>query len=375
LTDAQEKRPSRVFMTADAVGGVWHYVVDLAGGLRSYGVETIVAVMGPPPSKAQRAKAAAAGISLVETGLPLDWMAANAAEVEEAGCAIGRLAARFSPDVVHLNSPALAATGAFPCVVVAVAHSCVATWWRTMRAAPMPADFAWQFDLVGRGYRAADAILAPTASFAELTALTYGLSAAPLVVRNGRARSAAAWRSSEASVVFTAGRLWDEGKNVAALDRAAANLGIPVLAAGPVQGPNGTRVEFSHLRLLGVLDGADIARQLAARPIFVSTARYEPFGLAVLEAAQAGCALILSDIPTFRELWDGAAVFVSPCDDVAVASAVEHLWRDHDFRAGLGRTARERSEVYSAAAMCAGVWSIYRSLVSRKDPRDVGAAA
>ena len=40
-------------------------------------------------------------------------------------------------------------------------------------------------------------------------------------------------------------------------------------------------------------------------------ARYEPFGLAVLEAAQAGMRLVLSDIPSFRELWDGAATFVA----------------------------------------------------------------
>ena len=39
--------------------------------------------------------------------------------------------------------------------------------------------------------------------------------------------------------------------------------------------------------------------------------RFEPFGLAVLEAARAGCALVLSDIATFRELWDGAALFVA----------------------------------------------------------------
>ena len=34
----------------------------------------------------------------------------------------------------------------------------------------------------------------------------------------------------------------------------------------------------------------------------------------MLEAASAGCPLILGDIPTFRELWDGAAVFVAPDD-------------------------------------------------------------
>ena len=79
-----------------------------------------------------------------------------------------------------------------------------------------------------------------------------------------------------------------------------------------------------------------ISEQLGARPIFVSVARYEPFGLAVLEAAQAGCALVLSDIPTFRELWGGAALFVPANDDRALVSHVERLANEPD-RGGLDR--------------------------------------
>ena len=104
---------------------------------------------------------------------------------------------------------------------------------------------------------------------------------------------------------FTAGRLWDEGKNIATLDRAAACLGIPFQAAGPLVGPNGQRVALAHLHPLGAIDERTLADYLSARPVFVSAARYEPFGLAVLEAALAGCPLVLADIPTFRELWDG----------------------------------------------------------------------
>ena len=109
--------------------------------------------------------------------------------------------------------------------------------------------------------------------------------------------------------VLTAGRLWDEGKNVAALDRAAEHLPFKICAAGPLTGPNGASVEFDRLDWLGILDAAGLQDMMARTAVFVSPALYEPFGLAVLEAAQAGCALVLSDIPTFRELWDGAALF------------------------------------------------------------------
>ena len=109
---------------------------------------------------------------------------------------------------------------------------------------------------------------------------------------------------------------------------------------------------------------SSIARWLKAAPVFVSSALYEPFGLAVLEAAQAGCPLVLSDIPSFRELWDGAALFVSPDDDAAFAWAVEDIVADAALRARLGAAAGERALDYSVEAMAAGTLDVYRSLLA-----------
>ena len=358
----KRQRPLRLFMTVDAVGGVWPYTLDLASGLRPHGVETVLAVLGPAPSRDQREAARTSGLEVVETGLPLDWTAPRPQDVDDVAWAIARLATEAEPDIVHLNSPALAASAVFPAPVVAVAHSCLATWWAANRTGPMPPDFLWRTDLTRRGYRVADVVTAPTAAFAAATRRAYGLTATPTVVRNGR-RAAALDRVPSEPVVFTAGRLWDEGKNLAALDRAASRLSAPVLAAGPLEGPNGARVALDYVRALGRLDDREIARRLSARPIFVSTARYEPFGLAVLEAAQAGCPLVLSDIPTFRELWDGAAVFVPADDHGALAGALETLLQDSVMRDRLGGTARERSRAYGVGAMSAGMLGVYRELL------------
>jgi glycosyltransferase involved in cell wall biosynthesis len=358
-------RPMRVFMTADAVGGVWQYALDAAHGLRAHGVETVLATLGPRPPPDQREAARRAGVAeLLETDLPLDWTADRSEAVLAAGAAVTRLAAERRPDIVHLNSAALAAGASFPAPVVAVCHSCVATWWAAMRAEPLPPDFVWRTDLVRRGYEAAAALTAPTAAFAEATARAYGLGQAPRVVRNGRRAPGASAVTAPEHAVFTAGRLWDEGKNLAALDRAAARLAIPVEAAGPLEGPNGARIALAQVRPLGRLDDEAVARRLARRPIVASVARYEPFGLAVLEAAQAGCALVLSDIPTFRELWEGAALFVPADDDRAIADAILRLAGDPALRARLGQAAQERSQAYSVDAMSAGLAAVYRSLLA-----------
>jgi glycosyltransferase involved in cell wall biosynthesis len=359
-------RNLRLFMTADAVGGVWQYALDLARGLARHGVETTLAVLGPSPRPAQVEEASAVpGLALLPLDLPLDWTAATPGEVTRAATALAALADQVGADLIHLNSAALGAGARFHAPVVIGCHSCVATWWETVRSAPLPEDFLWRAKLVLQGYRAADALIAPTAAFADATCRTYGLREAPHVVHNGRSVVAARpdRPAFSASFAFTAGRLWDEGKNLAVLDRAAARLSLPMVAAGPLAGPNGARIDLRNLKTLGQLSEGEIARWLKPAPVFVSSALYEPFGLAVLEAAQACCPLVLSDIPTFRELWDGAALFVAPDDDRAFAEAVDEIVADPSLRARLGTAACKRARDYSVEAMAAGTFEIYRSLL------------
>jgi glycosyltransferase involved in cell wall biosynthesis len=352
-------RAPRVLMTTDAVGGVWTYALDLAAGLSSAGVETFLLAMGPSPSPDQTAQARAIpGLRLVETRLPLDWLANGPGEILEAGGAVRTLARRIDADLIHLNSPALAAGGGFSAPVVGACHSCTATWWSAVRAGPPPPDFRWRAELLGEGMRSCDVLVAPTQAFARMTARAYA-GARPSAVRNGR-RPEPARAERREPMVFTSGRLWDEGKNVMALDRAAALIEAPLHAAGPLAGPDGAAVRLGHARTLGRIPTREVAAWLARAPIFASAALYEPFGLGVLEAAQAGCALVLSDIATFRELWDGAAVFVPAEDAEGFAAAFRRLLADPEETEWLGRLARVRADRYTADAMLAGTLEIYR---------------
>lgn len=352
----------RVLMTADAVGGVWTYALDLAGGLAQAGVQTTLAVLGPSPSADQlRAAEATPGVELVETGLPLDWTAEEPAEILEVGAAIRGLARGSRADLIHLNNPAFAGIGGFPVPVVGACHSCLATWWSAVKDGPMPEDFRWRTQALWQGLHACDALTAPTRAFAEETARTYDLLV-PHAVWNGR-RPEPATQVARERMVFTSGRLWDEGKNVGVLDRAAARISAPLYAAGPLTAPHGATVALEHAQALGRLSAGGVADWLARAPIFASSALYEPFGLGVLEAAQAGCALVLSDIPTFRELWDGAAILVDPRDPGAFAEAIDRLLGDASLRAGLGRKARTRATLYSVEAMTAGTLDVYRRLL------------
>lgn len=352
--------PLRVLITTDSVGGVWQYSVDLAGALAIQGWQPIIAHMGPPPSDAQRAQAASvSGAKLIETGLPLDWLCDTPADVLDAGAAITQLAHDERAGLLHLNSPALGASAPSGIRTVAVAHGCLATWWSaTKPGEPFPDAYRWHRQLTSEGLRSATRVVAPSRSYARQIARTYGLTQTPIAVYNGRRRL-----TSGATVghdfAFTVGRLWDKAKRTSLLDRAAGLLPIPFHAAGPLTGPHGETVACDNLHTLGVLDEAALGDWLSRRPVFVSAAAFEPFGLAVLEAAAAGCPLVLSDIPTFRELWDGAAVFAEHDSPQVYAWAIDALIADPPFRRALGTAAAARAANYTVEAMGAAMQRVY----------------
>ena len=48
---AGDRRLRRILMTADTIGGVWSYALELAQGLVRHGVEVALATMGRVPSE------------------------------------------------------------------------------------------------------------------------------------------------------------------------------------------------------------------------------------------------------------------------------------------------------------------------------------
>jgi glycosyltransferase involved in cell wall biosynthesis len=114
-----------------------------------------------------------------------------------------------------------------------------------------------------------------------------------------------------------------------------------------------------------MLPAAALRELLGRAAVYAATSRYEPFGLAPLEAVLAGCALVMTDIPTFRELWEGCALFYPPGDAAALASACRELLQDPHHRQALARAAGERArECYNPGRMAAGYEALYRRIIA-----------
>jgi glycosyltransferase involved in cell wall biosynthesis len=117
------------------------------------------------------------------------------------------------------------------------------------------------------------------------------------------------------------------------------------------------------VKILGWVD--DPSGLLAATDIFVNTSLWEGLPMSVLEAAGAGCSLVLSDVPGNRDVVGAGvpALVVPPDRPDALAAAIDELASDAARRTGMGdeasRVARER---FTPEALADGVLSTYRSL-------------
>jgi glycosyltransferase involved in cell wall biosynthesis len=355
----------RVLMTLDAVGGVWRYAMDLAESLRGRGVGTVFLGFGPPPFPAQRAEAEALG-TLDWAGAPLDWLAEGPEALAEVPGLIARAARRHGADLLHLNLPSQAAGLVTDRPVVAVSHSCVATWFRAVRGSGLPPGWEWHGEINAAGLARADAVVAPSRSHADALAACYGPIPTLRVLPN--ATRASETRAPEKPFVVASGRWWDEGKGGATLDAAAALATWPVRLLGPARGANGTSFATAHAALEGERPHAEAVALMREGAIFASPSLYEPFGLAVAEAARAGRPLVLSDIPTFRELWEGAALFVPPRDPEALAAALNRLAADPAERQRLGDAARARSRRFTPEAQAGAMLDLYETLAGATLP-------
>jgi glycogen synthase len=358
----------RIMMTADPLGGVWTYALELARALQEYKVEIVLATMGAPPTAQQRAEAQRIGnVRLLDSCYKLEWMENPWEDIAVAGTWLLELEALTQPDVVHLNGYV---HGALPwqSPTLIVGHSCVFSWFAAVRGGKPPAEWERYQCGVVRGLRSVDLVTAPTEAMLAALKTRYGPFAAAPAIYNGR--SAADFAPGvKAPFVFTAGRVWDAAKNVAALEQVAPQLSWPVYVAGEDCHPDGGEVGFAAMQRLGWLEPAALAKWLARAAIFALPARYEPFGLLPLEAGLAGCALVLGDIPSLREVWGDAALFVAPDQPAALEAALRTLIRNAPFRDRIAKRARARALQYTPERMARAYMALYAQLMRTRTPQ------
>jgi glycogen synthase len=361
-----------VLMTADTVGGVWTYTHELVRGLLRRGHRVTLVSFGGAPSAGQTAWLEdLENLDFHATDYRLEWMQDSAADISASAAWLQQLIKDVRPDLLHFNQYAY---GAIPTSLpkLIVAHSDVVSWWINARNEEPPDNpwLRWYRGLVNEGLRSADMVIAPSQWMLDSLKTYYATPNQTQVIYN--ARDAAAFRSvPKQNCVLTVGRLWDEAKQVTLLEK--RTYSVPVYVAGSESHPESLGAEIGQLRsgrevsFLGPMSSDQLRDLYAKAAIYAGTSRYEPFGLAPLEAALSSCALLLNDIPSFREIWGDAVCYFERNSAESLAAEVHRLVTNPELRERYGARALERARtLFNPDRMLNSYEQVYTSLASQE---------
>jgi len=354
----------KILMTADTVGGVWTYTIDLCKALEPYGVKVYLMTMGALISPQQNQELnGVSNIVLYESNYKLEWMQDAGEDVIKAREWISAAYKAIQPDILHFNNFGQT-DGQWNCPVVTVYHSCVQTWWQAVKGERPPHDWDWYTDVLKRALNASDVVVAPSEGMLNQAENIFGKLRSSRVIYNGRDIKLTIFKDKE-PFILTAGRVWDEGKNIKSLCNVSKELPWLVYVAGNNVHPvTGAEPELENVKFLGQLSSVKMQMYMKKASVFVMPSKYEPFGLAVLEAARASCALVLADIPTLREIWEDAALYFDPFDDETAKVAIRQLTDNAALREELAVKAQLRARKFTATRMAQEYYDLYMGLIN-----------
>ena len=339
-----------VLVTADAVGGVWTYTRELVTGLVRRGNRVSLVSFGQFPKEHQLAwMREHPRLEYYATDFPLEWMPDSRAGISASVDYLEHLIDTVKPDVLHSNQYRYGTLNrSIPSIVVA--HSDVLSWWTEVHgdAPPHTPWMDWYRDLVSTGLANADAIVTPSQWMLNALGQHYGSSFGATVIHNGRDAALFEPSARKTDCVLCVGRVWDEAKQTSLL--LARPHSVPIQIVGPNQqsakehetNPRAD-IENDNVQLMGARSEQELCELYARSSIYAITSRYEPFGLAPVEAALSHCALVANDIPTFHELWENDAVYFRRNDPDALAETIRTLSRDRELREDYAERAWHRA--------------------------------
>jgi glycogen synthase len=365
-----------VLITSDTMNGIWTYTRELACGLIARGYRVTLVSFGEIPLPEQTAwMERLPNLHYVPTAFRLDWMTEGEQHFEEASDYLCALVKEIKPDLLHLNHLCY---GSLPVYVprVVVAHGDLLTWWNAVhgRDPKESAWLRWYRRTISLGVSEADAVVASNEWMLSALRSSYAKGAREAVIHNGRNPILFNPYLKKEGSVLAIGRLVDPAKQVSLLTLQKQTVPVCIVGAETLEqrvAPVRTDVRFSDGNAGVAVKGAQTESQLrllySKAAMYAGTARYEPSGMTMIEAALSRCALILNDIPSLREIWGQAAVYFRTNDADSLAEAVRILSGDMQMQRSFANRAFQRArECFNAHRMTDNYIQLYRSVAAQK---------
>lgn len=354
-----------VLMTVEPPGTVWPHVDTLVRDLAALGVEVTVAALTPLRPGQRIEYAGIPGVELVSMPHPVSCPADHLRSRARIADWLLSLEEMLNPDVVHLTGYLHAGLPWCGRVLVAGHPGSGASYGRLDSEQRRACRAAFQ-----HGLRGADLVVTPTEAMMSALTRHFGIPAGR-VIRDGR-DPARFTPGAKEPVILSVGMVREDPGQPSALEKAAPRLPWPVVVAGEQTDADGHAVRLEGVSGLGRIHPAQLVPWFNRASVYVALTAEGP-GTWVLEAALAGAALVLGDTVALREMWSGAALFVSPTDSDAVAAGLRTLLADRRLREAMGLAARRRAMRHPARAMAEAYQAAYRDLVAARAPNQFAA--
>ncbi|MGE5478348.1 MAG: glycosyltransferase family 4 protein [Bacteroidales bacterium] len=354
-----------VLLTVEPPGVVWPHVETLVRELSALGAEVTVAALTHLRTGQRVEFSAIPGVELVPCPHPADCPSEHLYRRTRIADWLLGVEEVLNPDVVHLTGYLHAGLPWCGRVLVAGHPGSGAAYGRLDAEQRRICRAAFQ-----HGLRGADLVVTPTEAMMSALTRHFGIPAGR-VIRDGR-DPARFTPGLKEPVILSVGMLREDPGQRSALEAAAPRLPWPVVVAGEQVDADGHAVRLEGVSGLGRVHPSQLVPWFNRAAIYVALTAEGP-GTWAMEAALAGTALVLGDTAALREIWSGAALFVSPNDPDAVAAGLRTLLADRRLREAMGLAARRRAMRHPARAMAEAYLSAYRDVVAARAPNQFAA--
>jgi len=359
------------------MSGSWTYTRELVTGLVTRGVRVTLLTFGEIPLPDQTAwMDRLHGLEYRPTAFRLEWMDEAPQDLPESSGFLANLVHEVRPDLLHLHQ-FCHGNLAVDVPRVIMVHGDLISWAQAVQGCtPRPTRWLqWYRETVVRGIAAADAVVAPSVWMLDTLRSIYTCPRREAVIYPGRNPIFFNPYISKDDSVLSVGRLVDAGKQVFLLTQHAHPFLVCIVGAEqtvPVpRVPIRADVKVSTAEASVAIRGPQTEAQLRAlysrAAVYAATPRYEPLGMATLDAAFSRCAIVANDIPSFREVWGDAALYFRTNDASSLATILRQFDSDRPLRQAYADRAFARArERFTAHRMIDGYLDLYRGLVSAK---------
>ena len=364
-----------VLVTADSLSGSWTYTRELVTGLVTRGVRVTLVSFGEIPLPEQTSwMDHLHGLDYRPTAFHLEWMQDAEQDLPESSEFLAALVRELRPDVLHLNQFCYGNL-AVDVQRIVMAHGDLITWTHAVlnHAPRAERSLTWYRNTVMKGLAGADAVVAPSAWMLDQISTCYGRLRRAEVIYPGRNPIFFNPYVNKDDCVLAVGRLVDASKQVLLLTQEPYSVPVCIVGAEhtvpmpriPIRADVKVATDQTSVAIRGPQTEAQLRALYSRASIYAATARYEPLGMALLEAAFSRCAIVANDIPSFREIWGDAALYFRTNDAASLAENIRLLSEDRPMRRAYAELAYTRArERFTTKRMIDDCLQLYRSLSS-----------